>query len=99
VKLAQHLYLDKNEISEDIQVEIDAFKSAGKSAEDLYIEATAIVRHFKTGSMILGGFLGLVIGITLLNLTRFYHRTDYEPNKGSCLSCGRCMDYCPVEKS
>lgn len=98
VKLAEHLYLDQSEISEDIQVEIDAFKSAGKSAEELYVEAASILNDFKTGSMILGGFLGLVIGITLLNLTRFYHRTDYEPNKGNCLSCGRCMDYCPVEK-
>ena len=97
VKLAEHLYLDQSQISETIQVEIDAFKSAGKSAEDLYIEAASIVKNFKTGSMILGGFLGLVIGITLLNLTRFYHRTDYKPNKGTCLSCGRCMDYCPVE--
>jgi NosR/NirI family transcriptional regulator, nitrous oxide reductase regulator len=98
VKLAGHLYLDESEITEDIKIEIDAFKSSGKSIEMQYTEAASIIDQFKTGSMILGGFLGLALGLTLLNLTRFYHRTDYVPNKGNCLSCGRCMDYCPVEK-
>ena len=23
--------------------------------------------------------------------------TDYSPNKGTCLSCVRCVDYCPVK--
>jgi formate hydrogenlyase subunit 6/NADH:ubiquinone oxidoreductase subunit I len=48
--------------------------------------------------MIAGGFLGLVIGMTLLNTVVFRKRQDYEPNKGNCLSCARCVDYCPVEK-
>ncbi len=98
VKLAENLYLDETKISEDIQIEIDAFKTAGKSKQQLYQEAALIIDKFKTGSMILGAFLGLILAINLLGLTRFYHRTDYEPHKGRCLSCGRCMDYCPVEK-
>lgn len=98
VKLAEHLYLDESEMTPDIKIEIDAFKTAGKSKQEQYLEAARVVDQFKTGSMILGGFLGLMLGITLLGLTRFYHRTDYVPNKGNCLSCGRCMDYCPVEK-
>jgi len=98
VKLAEHLYLADSAMTPDIKIEIDAFKTAGKSKQEQYMEAARIVNEFKTGSMILGGFLGLMLGITLLGLTRFYHRTDYVPNKGNCLSCGRCMDYCPVEK-
>jgi ferredoxin len=98
VKLAEHLYLDESEMNADIKIEIDAFKTSGKSKQQLYQEAGAIISKFKTGSMILGGFLGLILAINLLGLTRFYHRSDYEPHKGHCLSCGRCMDYCPVEK-
>jgi len=48
--------------------------------------------------MLLGGFLGLVFGFTLAGLSVFRYRKDYEPNKGTCFSCARCMDYCPVEK-
>jgi len=33
----------------------------------------------------------------LAGLSIFRYREDYEPNKGTCLSCARCMDYCPVE--
>jgi len=98
VKLAEHLYLEESAMTPDIKIEIDAFKTSGKSKQEQYLEAVRIVDQFKTGSMILGGFLGLMLGITLLGLTRFYHRTDYVPNKGNCLSCGRCMDYCPVDE-
>ncbi len=82
---------------ENTQIEIDAFKSSGKSKDDLYSEAANIVNEFYIGGWILGGFIGLVFGLTLAGLSRFQYRTDYEPNKGTCLSCARCMDYCPVQ--
>jgi NosR/NirI family nitrous oxide reductase transcriptional regulator len=47
----------------------------------------------------MGGFVGLALGITLMNQVVFRRREDYEPHKGDCFSCGRCMDYCPVEKN
>jgi NosR/NirI family transcriptional regulator, nitrous oxide reductase regulator len=98
VRLAQNLFLEENEISDEIRIEIDAFKTLGKTPEVLYSEASVLLGRFKTGSMIMGGFLGLMLGMMLLGLTRFYHRTDYVPNRGRCLSCGRCMDYCPVDR-
>jgi ferredoxin len=98
VRLANHIFINKEKNSEDTEVEITAFKSSGKTTEILYQEAAAIVDRFHTGSSILGGFLGLVLGLTLLGLSRFYHRTDYVPNKGTCLSCARCVDYCPVDR-
>ena len=66
--------------------------------EKLVKEAEIIRGKFYTGSMIAGGFLGLVIGMTLLNTVVFRRRQDYEPHKGNCYSCARCIDYCPVEK-
>lgn len=79
-------------------IEIEAFRTAGKSEQQLYADANKILGQFKTGGSWLGGFLGLVFGLTLAGLSKFRYRTDYEPNKGTCLSCARCMDYCPVEK-
>jgi len=98
VRLANHIFENKENISAETEVEITAFKSSGKTTEMLYQEAAALVNRFYWGSMILGAFLGLVIGLTLLGLSRFYHRTDYVPNKGTCLSCARCVDYCPVDR-
>lgn len=76
--------------------EIEAFKSAGQSKEELYQEAAAIINQFYFGGWILGGFIGLVFGITLLSLSVFKYKEDFTPNKANCLSCARCVDYCPI---
>jgi len=78
--------------------EVTAFKSSGKSTEELYSEAASIVNKFYIGGWVLGGFIGLVFGLTLTNLSIFRYREDYTPNKGRCLSCARCVDYCPVKE-
>ena len=79
-------------------IDIQTFLASGKPMEQLVEEAKIIQGKFYTGSMIAGGFLGLVIGMTLLNTVVFRKRQDYEPHKGNCFSCARCVDYCPVEK-
>ncbi len=79
-------------------IDIQMFLTSGKSMETLVREAEIIREKFYMGSMIAGGFLGLVIGMTLLNTVVFRRRQDYEPHKGNCYSCARCIDYCPVEK-
>ncbi len=79
-------------------IDVQTFMASGKTMETLVNEAEIIQDKFYIGSMIAGGFLGLVIGMTLLNTVVFRKRQDYEPHKGNCFSCGRCMDYCPVEK-
>ena len=66
--------------------------------DTLVADAETVRGKFRTGSMIAGGFMGLVIGLTLINTVVFRKRQDYMPNRAGCLSCGRCMDYCPVEK-
>jgi len=45
----------------------------------------------------LGGFMGLVVACTLVGLSTNRQRKDYEPDRASCLSCGRCFLYCPRE--
>lgn len=79
-------------------IDVQTFLASGKSMEELVSEATVIREKFYVGSMIAGGFMGLVIGMTLLNTVVFRKRQDYEPHKGNCYSCARCVDYCPVEK-
>lgn len=79
-------------------IDVQTFMASGKSMETLVKEAEEIRGDFYIGSMIMGGFMGLVIGMTLLNTVVFRKRQDYVPHKGNCFSCGRCMDYCPVKK-
>jgi len=72
--------------------------SLGKSTEKLMAEAVAIRKQFYIGGWLLGGFMGLVIGSRLMRLSVFRRRDDWEPNKTNCLSCARCMSYCPVKE-
>jgi len=97
VRLANELLNNTNYgETEQEAFEITAFNTAGQSKEELYNEAASIIRQFYYGGWILGGFIGLVFGLTLVSLSVFRYREDYTPNKGTCLSCARCVDYCPV---
>ncbi len=92
-----NLLVSKPEMKNDLEnIDIQTFLSSGKTLETLVEEAEVIQDRFYKGGWILGGFIGFVIGITLLNQVVFRRRTDYEPHRGNCYSCGRCMKYCPV---
>jgi len=97
VRLAKQLLIPSKEVTEDIKVNIDAFKTSGKTVNELYAEVDGILKVFYVGGWLLGGFLGLVFGLTLANLSKFKYQPDYIPDKGTCLSCARCVDYCPVK--
>ena len=78
-------------------LEAAAFAGAGRSVADLYREADALRQRFWTGSWWFGGFIGLVVACKLVALSTARRRNDYEPDRGACLSCGRCFRFCPRE--
>ena len=93
------LLISHPEVKNDTEnIDVKTFFSSGKTLETLVKESEVIRHKFYIGSMIAGGFMGLVIGMTLLNTVVFRKRQDYEPHRGNCFSCARCMNYCPVEK-
>jgi len=98
VYLAELMISDPEIKNDPDNIDVQTFLESGKTMETLVEESEVIRKEFRTGSMIAGGFIGLVIGLTLLNTVVFRKRQDYVPHKGNCVSCGRCMDYCPVEK-
>jgi NosR/NirI family nitrous oxide reductase transcriptional regulator len=97
VRLADRVHLEDAGTVEGTIDASDAFRATGKDIEDLNAEASGIISQFGTGGWVFGGFVGLVIGLTLISLTVQRKRTDYEADRGSCLACGRCFEYCPRE--
>jgi NosR/NirI family nitrous oxide reductase transcriptional regulator len=77
-------------------VEITTFKSSGKDIDQFYAETEILMKKFHLGGILLGGFVGLVFGLTLVRLSVYRHHIGYTPNKGTCFSCARCIDFCPV---
>ena len=98
VRLASEIMASGYDHEHHKSSEASTFQSSGKSTEKLFTEAAKIVNRFYIGSWILGLFVGLVFGLTLAKHTLIQYRTDYTTNKGTCFSCARCVDYCPVKK-
>jgi len=98
VRLAKTLTLPEDKLSPVQLVDVTAFRSSGTTIESLQADVDTIIRQFKRGGWIMGGFLGLVFGLTLASLSIPRYRTGYWPNKGTCLSCARCLEYCPVKE-
>lgn len=78
-------------------LELEAFRSGGQAPEILAAEADAVRTQFRRGGALLGGFLGLVFGLSLLGASIRRARDSYEPDRGECLSCARCYLSCPEE--
>ena len=97
VYLAELLIHRPELVNDTENLDIQAFLSSGKTLDTLVEDARLVQDQFRKGGWFTGGFIGLVIGITLLNQVVFRKREDYQPDQGDCFSCGRCMDYCPVK--
>jgi ferredoxin len=79
-------------------IESETFRSSDTPNKELYANAIEIKRDFATAGTWFGAWVGLVIGCKLFAASVLRKRTDYEPDRGTCLSCGRCFNYCPVKE-
>ncbi len=70
---------------------------ARENPRPLLLAAAKIQRQFALGTTVFGGWVGLVIGAKLLSLSLRRRRPDYEPDRGDCVACARCFEYCPNE--
>jgi polyferredoxin len=98
VALAEEILLEDSGQRTESTLETRTFRSQGKTTEVLLTEARDIQGQFKTGGWFLGGFLGLIFGIKLVNLSVRKKHIEYTANTATCLSCARCFDYCPFEQ-
>ena len=74
-----------------------AFRQTGQPVEELYAEALRVRGRFAIGTVLLGAFIGLVFGVTLISVSEPHERNVYDPDPAACVSCGRCYVYCPKE--
>jgi NosR/NirI family transcriptional regulator, nitrous oxide reductase regulator len=97
VRLAERIRLEDSGQADDTVLESRTFRASGKPTEQLFQEAFQVRKKIKTGSAFLGAFIALVFIIKLIHFSIYRRQIDYEPDRGQCLSCGRCISYCPQE--
>lgn len=98
VNLAELIITQPELKSDPDHIDVQTFLASGQTAESLVAEANVIRKQFYNGGWILGAFFGLAFGVMFARKTMYRSRTAYDPDKGNCVSCGRCMEFCPVGK-
>lgn len=98
VRLAERVAGEELGRYEGTTVETEAFRASDQPMEELYEEAVTIKAGFGVGGRWFGAFVGLVIGCKLIGVSILRRRDGYEPDRGTCFSCGRCFKYCPVKE-
>lgn len=76
-----------------------ALERARQNPKQVLTEAAQVQHRFALATTIFGAWAGLVIAIKLVSLSLRRTRTDYEPDRGSCLACARCFEFCPNEQA
>ena len=74
-----------------------ALSRAEKNPKELLAAALETRRRFGWGGWLFGGWVGLVVGLKFVGLALRQTRADYEPDRGACLACARCFEFCPNE--
>lgn len=97
VALAERVVLEDAGKVKGTTLESEAFRGAGQSMADLLAEANRVRREFRIWAWWTGAFVGLAFGVTLVAWASRRGRKEYTINRGACLSCGRCFEYCPRE--
>lgn len=97
VRLAERVRMEETGLVEGTTDASDAFRTTGVENAELYKQASNIRQSFGIGSLLLGAFIGLIIGMKLILVSVWRERPDYEADRASCFACGRCFEYCPVE--
>ncbi|MCI0499220.1 MAG: 4Fe-4S binding protein [Planctomycetales bacterium] len=98
VRLAKLVALEQSQAMKEPPDEIKAFRTTGQTAEALYREADRKQRQFAVGSTLVGGWMGLLAGVTLIQNSIFWRRSDYEARRSGCVACGRCFNACPPHR-
>lgn len=84
---------------DELSLELEAFYGQGRTLDDLTEKYQKVQADFKLYATIAGALIGLVLGLTLINLSVKRTRKQYRIDPAACVACGKCFSYCPQNKN
>jgi NosR/NirI family nitrous oxide reductase transcriptional regulator len=97
VRLEVQVLREEAGLSDTTTLESDAFRTTETTVEELSAGAAVVRRRFALGAPLAGGFVMLVAALSILATFPRRRRDEYQPDRGECVSCGRCFSHCPRE--
>lgn len=97
VALAAQVELEQQGLARQTTDASDVFRSSGEAIEALLAEAEVRRAGMTLGSSIAGAAIGLWLMLRLIGLSLRRTRTDFTADPETCLACGRCYEWCPIE--
>ena len=76
-----------------------SFREGPRTRDDLERDLLLRRGRLAHGGRWFGAYLGLVVGMRLVRLRIRIRRTEYEPDRSECVSCGRCFASCPRHRA
>jgi ferredoxin len=98
VDLGHKVIAERGLPTREVSDETVAFRKTGEPVADLLLRVRELEEGFSAGGWWLGGWIGLALGVMLIGAATLPVRSDYEADRGRCLSCARCFPYCPMEQ-
>jgi polyferredoxin len=100
VALAErYLREQKNPVPQGVQTAAAlALARAEQDPKGLLSSAIEVRTRFRHAGRVFGIWMAAVIGLKLVSLCLRRRRSDYEPDRGGCLACARCFEFCPSER-
>jgi ferredoxin len=98
VRLAEQILRENADEAAGHTLESAAFRATGEPVALLIGRAREARARFRTGAGLAGAFVGLVLGAQAIAWSLRRRCPDYVPDRGACLSCGRCFRFCPRER-
>jgi ferredoxin len=83
------------EQDQDLFPAIEAYKRSGGTLEQAESQSAVIVTRFREGCMYSGIFIGLILGLRLLVLSKLMGHKVHQTSRSRCVACGRCFAACP----
>jgi ferredoxin len=96
VTLAQRVWDEEHGRVHGQSLDSAGFYSLGGSRAVLFAEAAAIRKHIDAGASLFGAWVGLVVCLKMVSLSRRTGQTVYQADPAACLACARCYGACPV---
>jgi NAD-dependent dihydropyrimidine dehydrogenase PreA subunit len=79
----------------ELHPEIEAFRRTGRTTEQVAAEAAVTLSRFRRGCAWAGAFVGVLMALRLLGMTRLQRRALHAADRERCIACGRCFAACP----